>query len=53
MQNLYKLFCVMIIIFSQSYYIQQFLTIDHDCQVPVDKDGSVKILPHPGQFQTF
>ena len=45
MQNLYKLFCVMIVTFPQSYYIQQLLTKDHDCPVPVDKHGSVQILP--------
>ena len=37
----------MIVTFPQSFYIQQVLTIDHDCPVPVDKCGSVKILPHP------
>ena len=29
-------FCVMIFTFHQRYYIKQLLTIDHDCQVPVD-----------------
>ena len=29
-------FCVVIFTFHQSYYIEQLLTIDHDCQVPVD-----------------
>ena len=24
-----------------------FSLLDHDCQVPVDKHGSVKVLPHP------
>ena len=47
MQNLYKLFCVMIFTFPQNYYIQQLLTIDHDYQLPDDNHGSVKILPHP------
>ena len=42
-----SLFCVIIITFHQSFYIQQLLTIDHDCQMPVDKLGSVKVLPHP------
>ena len=37
----------MIVTFPQSYYIKQLLTIDHDCQVPVDKLSSFKILPHP------
>ena len=41
------LVCVMIFTFHQSYYIKQLLTIDHDCQVPVDKNGSVKVLSHP------
>ena len=40
-------FCVMIFTFHQSFYIYQHLTLDHDCQVPVDKHGSVKVLPHP------
>ena len=47
MQNLYRIFCQMIVTIPQSYYIQQLLTIDHDCPVPVDKHGSVKMLPHP------
>ena len=37
----------MIFTFHQSYYIKQLLNIDHDCPVPVDKHGSVKVLPHP------
>ena len=37
----------MIFTSPQGYYIKQLLTIDHDCPVPVDKHGSVKILPHP------
>ena len=28
-------------------YIQQLLTIDHDCPVPVDKHGSVKNFTRP------
>ena len=40
-------FCVMIFTFPQSYYISQLLTIDHDCQVPVDKHGSVKKFTPP------
>ena len=37
----------MIFTFSQSYYISQLLTTDHDCPVPVDKHGSVKNFPQP------
>ena len=37
----------MIFTFHQRYYILQLFTIDHDCQVPVDKHGSVKVLPQP------
>ena len=33
--------------FYQHEYILQFLTIDHDCPVPVDKHDSVKVLPYP------
>ena len=41
------LVCVMIFTCSQSYFNKQLLTIDNDCPVPVDKLGSVKMLPHP------
>ena len=34
-------------IFNQSYYIQQLLTIGHDCLVPVDKHNSVKTFTPP------
>ena len=37
----------MIFTFHQRCYIQQLLTKDQDCPVPVDKHGSVKMLPHP------
>ena len=37
----------MILSFHQSFYIQHIFTIDNDCQVPVDKHGSVKVLPPP------
>ena len=37
----------MIFTFHQSYYIKQLLAIDHDCEVPVDKNGSVKSFTPP------
>ena len=40
-------FIMLILSFHQSYYILQLLTIDHDCQVPVDKHGSVSFTPPP------
>ena len=40
-------YCDMNFIFSQSYVQQSFLTIVHDCPVPVGKHNSFKTLPHP------
>ena len=37
----------MISTFQQSYYIYQLLTIDNDCQVPVNKHGSVSFTLPP------
>ena len=39
--------CVMIFTFHQSYYILQFLTIDHYCPVPVDSMAVSKFTPSP------
>ena len=44
MQKLYWLFCEMNFTLPQSYHITQLLTIGHDCLVPEDKHGSVKIF---------
>ena len=33
--------------FIKAIIFNNFSLLDHDCQVPVDKHGSVKVLPHP------
>ena len=47
MQKLYRLFCAMNFTLPQSYHISQLLIIGHDCLVPEDKHGSVKIFIPP------
>ena len=32
--------------FIEAIIFNTFSLLDHDCQVPVDKQGSVKVLPH-------
>ena len=43
----------MIFAFPQSFYIQQLLTIDHDCPVPVEKHGNAKIDPTLVKYLNF